>query len=678
MLLPNTILQGRYRIIRLLGKGGMGAVYEAIDQRVSCVVALKETLVGAAPEARRAFEREAALLANLRHRSLPKVMDNFSEGDGHFLVMEYIPGHDLAELLKLRGSRFELTQVLRWADQLLGVLAHLHTRQPPILHRDIKPSNLKVTTEDEVFLLDFGLAKGATGQMSTLITDKSIRGFTPSFASLEQILDRGTDPRSDLYSLAATLYLLLTNTEPTDAATRFAAVEDDKEDPLSSIEAFNPQVSSRIAAVIHQAMSMNRRQRPSSAADMQKYLRIAAAEDEGRVVKEDDGRAELPRLLRDGEKRRKGEQDRETDAEARKRSGELHPTGRADLAMQQEEEAASGFDERQRAIEIERRGAKIATAIPASGSVWAGTFDDPFATNERTPQFAQNKFEDGVVLAMVSFSIAALMGLFMLYSSAAQSLPVIEKQVPATVEVTNGTDNRTALPLPPKGMVYVPGGTFMMGRNKADGGDDYESPAHQQTVRSFVIDAYEVTNEDYAKFVDATNHNPPGTWGGTYPTGAARHPVTGVTWNDANDYARWVGKRLPTEEEWEFAARGTDGRRYPWGDEWQDGLANANGPLLGITKVGSYEGKSPFGAFDMVGNAWEWTASDMRAYPGGTLPERSLGETKVLRGGSYQSPKMVATTTYRYGWRARGESTYSSTGFRCAKDFTDTSVAPKE
>src|SRR5215831_15235795 len=156
MLSPNTILQNRYRIVRKLGEGGMGAVYEAIDQRVSCVVALKKILIGGSNEIREAFQREAALLANLRHASLPKVMDYFGESDGEFLVMEYIAGHDLAELLELRDGPFPLEQVLSWADELLKLLEYLHTREPPILHRDIKPANLKVTGEGEIFLLDFG------------------------------------------------------------------------------------------------------------------------------------------------------------------------------------------------------------------------------------------------------------------------------------------------------------------------------------------------------------------------------------------------------------------------------------------------------------------------------------------------------------------------------------------
>ena len=160
MLEPNQILQGRYRIIESIGRGGMGAVYKAMDTRLHAIVALKQTLVsGEAP--RRAFEREAQLLAGLRHPALPKVSDHFVEEDGQFLVMEFIPGDDLGTLLSKRAGPFPVADVLRWADVLLDALEYLHGHTPPIIHRDIKPQNLKLTDRGEIILLDFGLAKGA-------------------------------------------------------------------------------------------------------------------------------------------------------------------------------------------------------------------------------------------------------------------------------------------------------------------------------------------------------------------------------------------------------------------------------------------------------------------------------------------------------------------------------------
>jgi formylglycine-generating enzyme required for sulfatase activity len=208
-----------------------------------------------------------------------------------------------------------------------------------------------------------------------------------------------------------------------------------------------------------------------------------------------------------------------------------------------------------------------------------------------------------------------------------------------------------------------------MGRND---GDQYERPAHQVTVKPFFIDSYEVTNEEYAKFIRETDNLPPPTWTDkTYPAGTARRPVTGVTWDNARAYAAWAGKHLPTDEEWEFAARGAEGRRYPWGNEWRAGLANAEGAASGMVDVGTNKGASPFGAFDMVGNAWEWTDSKLIPYPGGSLPIKISDDIKVIRGGTYSSNRNQATTTYRRGWRASAESDYSNTGFRCVKAITN-------
>jgi serine/threonine protein kinase len=272
MLAPDTVLQNRYRIVRQLGQGGMGAVYEAIDQRLSRTVALKETLVDT-EELRRAFEREARLLANLNHPSLPRVIDHFTEDEGQYLVMDFIPGDDLKTLLDKRGKPFDPDEVLKWADELLDALEYLHTHEPFIIHRDIKPANLKLTAKGKIVLLDFGLAKGAAGQMTVAGTlNRSVFGYSPNYAPLEQIQGERTLPRSDLYSLAATLYHLLTGQMPPDALTRATTIFNDEPDPLVPIEMVNPAVPSGLSSVIKQALSLNPKQRPASAAEMRKAL----------------------------------------------------------------------------------------------------------------------------------------------------------------------------------------------------------------------------------------------------------------------------------------------------------------------------------------------------------------------------------------------------------------------
>src|SRR5947209_1657994 len=270
MLGAGDILQNRYRIKRPLGRGGMGAVYEATDLRLSRTVALKETLVET-DELRRAFEREARLLANLRHPALPKVLDHFAEGDGLFLVMEFIPGDDLGVMLEHEGRPFATAEVLRWAEQLLDALEYLHTLDPPVLHRDIKPANLKLIRQDQIVLLDFGLAKGSAGQM-TRDGSRSVLAYSPNYSPLEQIQGAGTDERSDLYSLGATLYHLLTGVKPPDALTRAAAVVNGQPDPLRPASEINRDVPAAVSAALMRALALNIENRPRSASEMRRGL----------------------------------------------------------------------------------------------------------------------------------------------------------------------------------------------------------------------------------------------------------------------------------------------------------------------------------------------------------------------------------------------------------------------
>lgn len=272
MLAPETVLQNRYRILRLLGQGGMGAVYEAIDERLDTTVALKETMF-TDERLRKQFEREARLLARMHHPALPRVSDHFAEGDGQFLVMQYIPGDDLSQMMARKQGPFPADQVLTWGDQLLDALDYLHTQDPQIIHRDIKPQNLKLTGRGQIILLDFGLAKGQTAGVSVVTTSASIFGYTPNYAPLEQIQGQGTDARSDIYALSATLYHLLTFVKPPDALTRATALVNGQPDPLVPANELTGGVGVEISNVLARGMTQSRDQRYSTAAAMRDALK---------------------------------------------------------------------------------------------------------------------------------------------------------------------------------------------------------------------------------------------------------------------------------------------------------------------------------------------------------------------------------------------------------------------
>jgi Tol biopolymer transport system component/predicted Ser/Thr protein kinase len=214
-LAPGTILRDRYRIIRPLGKGGMGAVYLAHDAALDQQVAVKcnHTLNDQATEQ---FMREARLLASLRHANLPRVIDYFVlEGD-QYLVMDYIPGDDLESILQKEGPQ-PLEKVLNWVAQIGSALVYLHSQQPPVIHRDIKPANIKLNEKGEAVLVDFGIAKAAE---STQATATGAWGYTPGFAPPEQYGSGRTGPYTDQYALAATIYTLLTGQRPADSVQR--------------------------------------------------------------------------------------------------------------------------------------------------------------------------------------------------------------------------------------------------------------------------------------------------------------------------------------------------------------------------------------------------------------------------------------------------------------------------
>lgn len=264
-LVCGQTVQGRYRVVRLLGEGGYGAVYLVQDTRLGGkYLALKESF-DSSPEAQQQFQLEANLLAGLSHPHLPRVSDYFIEPSGRqYLVMDFIEGQDLAELLVQRRAPLPETQAVTWMLQVCQAVAHLHSQRPhPIIHRDIKPPNVKITPAGQAVLVDFGIAKVYVPQKGTARIAKAVSsGFSPP----EQYAG-STDTRSDVYALGATLYALVTGIVPPDAFDRLV-----KHTPLTPPRRYNPQLSPTVEQVILQAMELDPRRRFPSAQELWQAL----------------------------------------------------------------------------------------------------------------------------------------------------------------------------------------------------------------------------------------------------------------------------------------------------------------------------------------------------------------------------------------------------------------------
>jgi len=251
---PGFLLQDRYRIIRTLGQGGMGAVYQAEDSALDVMVAIKVNFIRSEGSTTQ-FMREARMLAHLRHPNLPRVIHYFIFETNEYLVMDYIPGDDLKHLVEKFGKQ-PVDKVLDWANQLGDALEYLHKQDPPIFHRDIKPENIKITPDGQAVLVDFGIAKAAYSHQQTQL---GARGYTPGYAPPEQYGGGRTGGYTDQYGLAATLYYCLTGTKPLDSVQR---VVEQKE--MDTVVSYNQTIPLYVSQAIQRGMALNPADRFSS------------------------------------------------------------------------------------------------------------------------------------------------------------------------------------------------------------------------------------------------------------------------------------------------------------------------------------------------------------------------------------------------------------------------------
>ncbi|MGB8646034.1 MAG: SUMF1/EgtB/PvdO family nonheme iron enzyme [Anaerolineae bacterium] len=632
-LAPGTILEGRYLILKVLGAGGMGRVYLAKLVKLNKLVAIKEN-TDPDPSIRNQFQREAQILARLSHSNLPQVNDSFDDlntGRQHF-VMEYIDGEDLEAMVKRVGPLPE-ANVLGWIDQILNALIYLHSQPQPIIHRDIKPANIKITPQGKAVLVDFGIAKvSGPGTLTGAHNMGTLRYAPPEQFSPEM----HTDQRSDIYSLGATLYNLLTGNIL----------------PATPPRQFVPSLSPHVEKAIMRAMETDMAQRWQSAGEFRAALQRPSV---------------MPFAPQ--------------------------PFPAATLSWVWLGGLVIGVIVLIAIVVMFGGGGIVPAMSPTTAAAVLPTRTNAVpATSATLP----------TVLPTNVPTIAPSV------------IPIMPKAIPTLTRTripAMPTDTSTAMPAVDTGrlidstpMTFIPSGEFLMGstdqdiakisalcRDCSSGEWAGEQPQHRVYVDAFQLDQHEVSNAQYQKCVSAglcalpfdnSSYTRKSYYGNPQFN---NYPVIYVSWNDALTYCQWAGKRLPTEAEWEKAARGTDGRLFPWGnnvDGTRFNFCDKNCPFshkepgvddgsVDTATVTSYpSGTGPYGNLNMLGNVWEWTADwyDSNYYaisPFANPPGPAFGQAKVIRGGSWYN-KLSTHAASRYSY-APNLSNSKYVGFRCAK-----------
>lgn len=738
------VLGGRYQLDSCIGSGGMGEIYRARRLHIGDTVAVKVLRpdVIENEKTRQRFYREARAAAMLHHPNAVVIHDFGEDTDGTaYIVMELLIGRSLRQLLVESGT-IAPRRVYTIIRQACAALDAGHRNG--IVHRDIKPDNIYLLDthddEDHVKILDFGIAKLADKALDTLsmeeqrLTNVGTVIGTPHYMSPEQCQGEEADSRSDIYSLGVVLYEMLTGVVPFVAKTPTGvAIKHVTEQPRSLRE-LNPTLNPAIEAAVLRAMSKDANSRPQNAIELARDFDLALRSEanyEGSTVRFSDSgeqKTVTPPVVK-----------QENATEILKPAVNTGGQPRLETARQSYDTVVSPSS-------TDLLGHSATDALPASGTEVLipskttgeqklGTIDlktqvmdtpEPVtpAAKEPAPVVKEDKpprsekkadktanqvkveppkpIENAKPASVAKapepataksrtpllIGVGALLLLLAVFG--AWMLGGGEEKPPAVTNSTSQTASTSVSPVTssnqfpqastPDGMALVINGVLQVGR---DDGKENEAPPHVVTLKAFYIGKTEVTNEEYQAFVVQTGHAAPPSWnGGTFPAGSEKLPVTDVSWEDANAFAKWAGKRLPTEEEWEYAARGSNpDNLYPWGAKWMDDAANVLKDGVGLNQlspVGQFaKGASPFGALDMIGNVWEWTSSDYKAYPGGTIKPPAAGyrNLKVIRGGSFNTNFSDATATLRSGWPAGRKDwpnsvspDYSKTGFRLAKD----------
>jgi serine/threonine-protein kinase len=641
-----TVLDGRYRLDKLIGEGGMGEVYCATHVLIDTEVAVKllRPEFVANQTAIKRFQLEAKAAGRIHHPNAVRVTDfGVTPERVVYLVMELAQGRSLRNLIR-NEKKFDYLRAVNIVRQICGAVDAAH--RSGVIHRDLKPDNIlieKVNDTERVKVLDFGIAKLKETKTDAFLTQAGTIIGTPQYMSPEQCQGKHLDPSADIYSIGIILYEMLSGDVPFDGESTLQVVYNQLHEPPRPLWEISPDAPLPIAQVVMRALEKDPAQRQSSAMMLSDELKEAVeAVGEGSSLSMTN-----PLLIRP----------RKSVESPAPSVGTRSVEDRSDFSSMFTEEPAPTVERKTSSLARHSLETNIIPTKDAKGRSTSPEQKTPTAQSpaefEWETKLAKQKGNSRArLIAVAAIVLVALVG-GVLYFSFKPQPPAPEPQPAAS----------------PEGMVRIPSGKFMMGRN--DGSTD-EGPAHEVEVKSFFLDAQEVTNQDYKKFVDATGRPAPRHWkfNGSYVPDEARYPVTYVTWEDATAYAKWANKRLPTEAEWEYAARGAGkDYLYPWGNQWLAGAANVD--RKGQAKpapVRSFEKDvSPFGIYDMSGNVSEWV-QDFYSERYGAGPDQRL---RVYRGGNFLDAPEKSTNTYRWADfpTTIPDNQILRVGFRCAKDI---------
>jgi serine/threonine-protein kinase len=660
------VIGSKYQLLCRIGGGGMAQVYlvrHRLHGGLFAVKVLAEYLAQDQSIVSR-FEQEARMAASLA--SHPNIVPIFDIGEGsglHYLVMQFVAGEDLASLLR-RVGRIAPAAAANVIAQATEALSCAEAKR--IVHRDLKLANMLLDEGGRVKLLDFGISK--ITDIADGLTRPGESLGTPFYMSPEQIRGEGCDIRSDLYSLGVVFFELLAGRRPFENESATAIQIAHLSTPPPSLLSLDPSLPPACETIVQKLLQKKRENRYQSTYELLHDLVAHGAnagpgtlrpvvdpvlvEAMARPLEGAPVRGSAPGAAQNGPV---PELDRGV-------VGAASPAGsaatRTVLSTRPHQPAVMA------AVATPVPGSAVGPSVGNSPAALASPGIPLIDNAEQTPVVQPGKpgLKPAILAAcsLVVLLLVAASGVILLRhrsaAAAAQPSPAASQAaLPAILDDANGR------------MLLVPAGPFEMGRPAGSSPQTPGDPARQVTLPAFYIDETEVSNAQYRRFCEATGHPTPQNAGSTAPD----DPVTGVSWNDAEAYAKWAGKRLPTQEEWEKAARGTDARPFPWGAQpWTNGVPAHLEP---VTSEPSR--RSPYGAYNMAGNAWEWTATRDAA---GQLEfdqmRRLLGSDKfsrewyVVKGGSFAPGGSSQFASYlRRGLPSDTKSPWF--GFRCARDL---------